>query len=106
MSQLLNQLRVSHSTGFFPSSVAPPVEWVESEGLTDYGAAVAEMETRAEAIARMNRGLDGFVVEGIKTTIPLHKRIMADADFRAGNIDTKFMERFLAQNNNKDAMKQ
>jgi lipoyl(octanoyl) transferase len=56
MSQLLNQLRVSHSTGFFPSSVAPPVEWVESEGLTDYGAAVAEMETRAEAIAKGNAG--------------------------------------------------
>ena len=50
---------------------------------------------RAEAIARMSRALDMFVVEGIYTTIPLHKRIMADPDFRAGNFDTKFMERFL-----------
>jgi acetyl-CoA carboxylase biotin carboxylase subunit len=56
---------------------------------------------REEAISRMARALDMFVVEGIHTTIPLHKRIMADEDFRAGNIDTKFMERFLAQNNNR-----
>ena len=55
---------------------------------------------RDEAISRMSRALDMFVVEGIFTSIPLHKRIMADPDFRAGNIDTKFMERFLAQNNN------
>jgi acetyl-CoA carboxylase biotin carboxylase subunit len=38
-----------------------------------------------------------FIVEGIHTTIPLHRRIMQDKDFRAGNFDTKFMERFLAQ---------
>ena len=50
---------------------------------------------RAEAISRMSRALDMFVVEGIYTSIPLHKRIMADPDFRAGNFDTKFMERFL-----------
>ena len=60
---------------------------------------------REEAISRMQRALDMFVVEGIHTSIPLHKRIMADEDFRAGNFDTKFMERFLAQNNNKEAMK-
>jgi acetyl-CoA carboxylase biotin carboxylase subunit len=51
---------------------------------------------RAEAISRMSRALDMFVVEGIYTSIPLHQRIMADSDFRAGNFDTKFMERFLA----------
>jgi acetyl-CoA carboxylase, biotin carboxylase subunit len=60
---------------------------------------------REEAVSRMSRALDMFVVEGIFTSIPLHKRIMADADFRAGNIDTKFMERFLAQTNNKEAVK-
>lgn len=52
---------------------------------------------RAEAISRMSRALEMFVVEGIYTSIPLHRRIMADPDFRAGNFDTKFMERFLAQ---------
>src|SRR5271165_1285917 len=52
---------------------------------------------RDEAIARMLRALEMFVVEGIYTTIPLHQRIMRDPDFRAGNFDTKFMERFLAQ---------
>ena len=51
---------------------------------------------RAEAISRMSRALDMFVVEGIHTSIPLHKKIMTDPDFRAGNFDTKFMERFLA----------
>ncbi|MGO8718208.1 MAG: acetyl-CoA carboxylase biotin carboxylase subunit [Acidobacteriaceae bacterium] len=49
---------------------------------------------RAEAIARMERALSMFVVEGIHTTIPLHQRIFADEDFRVGAFDTKFMERF------------
>jgi len=56
---------------------------------------------RAEAISRMSRALDMFVVEGIHTSIPLHKRIMADPDFRAGNFDTKFMERFLVSGGGK-----
>ena len=50
---------------------------------------------RAEAIARMRRCLDVMVVEGIKTNIPLHRRILDDPDFLAGRIDTGFMERFL-----------
>src|SRR5246127_4458343 len=58
---------------------------------------VARGRDRDEAIARMSRALEMFVVEGIFTTIPLHRRIMRDPDFRAGNFDTKFMERFLAQ---------
>jgi len=58
---------------------------------------IARGRDREEAVARMARALDMFVVEGIHTTIPLHKRIMADADFRAGKLDTKFMERFLAR---------
>ena len=44
----------------------------------------------------MERALGMFVVEGIETSIPLHREIFADPDFRAGNFDTKFMERFLA----------
>jgi acetyl-CoA carboxylase biotin carboxylase subunit len=50
---------------------------------------------RSEAISRMSRALEMFIVEGIYTTIPLHRRILADADFRAGKIDTGFIERFL-----------
>ena len=53
---------------------------------------------RAEAVSRMSRALEMFVVEGIFTTIPLHRRILADPDFRAGNFDTTFIERFLAKN--------
>ena len=57
---------------------------------------VARGRDRDEAISRMSRALEMFVIEGIFTTIPLHQRIMHDPDFRAGNFDTKFMERFLA----------
>jgi acetyl-CoA carboxylase biotin carboxylase subunit len=49
---------------------------------------------RAEAIARMRRALEMFVVEGIKTSLPLHQRIFADPDFGAGKFDTHFLERF------------
>ncbi len=45
----------------------------------------------------MSRALGMFIVEGIYTTIPLHRRILADAEFRAGNFDTGFIERFLAK---------
>ena len=58
---------------------------------------IARGRDREEAVSRMARALDMFVVEGIYTTIPLHKKIMADAEFRAGQIDTKFMERFFAR---------
>ncbi len=52
---------------------------------------------RAEAIAKMERALSQFVVQGIDTSISLHQEIFADEDFRAGKFDTKFMERFLAR---------
>jgi acetyl-CoA carboxylase biotin carboxylase subunit len=52
---------------------------------------------RSEAISRMSRALEMFIVEGIFTTIPLHRRILADPEFRAGKIDTGFIERFLAK---------
>jgi acetyl-CoA carboxylase biotin carboxylase subunit len=52
---------------------------------------------RAEAIARMERALSQFVVQGIETSISLHQEIFADEGFRAGQFDTKFMERFLAK---------
>jgi len=51
---------------------------------------------RDEAISRMSRALEMFIVEGVFTTIPLHRKILADPDFRAGNFDTGFIERFLA----------
>jgi acetyl-CoA carboxylase biotin carboxylase subunit len=52
---------------------------------------------RAEAIAKMERALSQFVVQGIETSISLHQEIFADEGFRAGDFDTKFMERFLAK---------
>jgi len=50
---------------------------------------------RQEAIARMERALDFFVIEGVKTSIPLHRRILANRRFRAGEFSTRFMDRFL-----------
>jgi len=77
-------------TAAYSESVIPPY----------YDSLIAKLvvrgRDRAEAISRMSRALEMFVVEGIFTSIPLHRRIMADPDFRAGNFDTKFMERFLA----------
>jgi acetyl-CoA carboxylase, biotin carboxylase subunit len=49
---------------------------------------------RTEAIARMRRCLEVIVVDGIKTNIPLHRRILVDPDFVAGRFDTRFMDRF------------
>ena len=45
----------------------------------------------------MSRALEMFIVEGIYTTIPLHRKILADPDFRQGKFDTTFIERFLAK---------
>ena len=59
---------------------------------------IVHAPTRELAIARMRRALEAMVVEGIKTTIPLHLKIMDDPDFRAGDFSTKFMEHFLAGN--------
>ena len=58
---------------------------------------VVRGKDRSEALSRMSRALGMFIVEGIYTTIPLHRRILADPDFRAGNFDTGFIERFLAK---------
>jgi acetyl-CoA carboxylase, biotin carboxylase subunit len=75
-------------TAVYPGYVVPPY----------YDSMIAKLivhaRTRELAIARMQRALDMMVVEGIKTTIPLHKKIMADAKFQAGDFSTKFMEEF------------
>jgi acetyl-CoA carboxylase, biotin carboxylase subunit len=66
-----------------------------------YDSMIAKLMThgrdRAEAIARMRRCLEVMIVEGIKTNIPLHLKIMDDPDFQAGRLDTRFMERFMPQ---------
>jgi acetyl-CoA carboxylase biotin carboxylase subunit len=51
-------------------------------------------QTREEAITKMQRALDEYIIEGIKTTIPFHQKLMKDPQFRAGNFTTKFMESF------------
>ena len=75
-------------TAVYPGYVVPPY----------YDSMIAKLivhaRTRELAISRMQRALDMMVVEGIKTTIPLHKKIMADENFQKGNFSTKFMEEF------------
>jgi acetyl-CoA carboxylase biotin carboxylase subunit len=56
---------------------------------------IVHAATREEAIMRMQRALDEFIIEGVKTTIPMHKKILNDPDFQRGNISTKFMERYV-----------
>ena len=64
----------------------------------NYDSMIAKLicvaQTREEAISTMERALSEFVIEGVKTTIPLHLRLMRDPNFRAGNFTTKFMETF------------
>ena len=64
----------------------------------NYDSMIAKLitvaQTREEAIAKMKRALHEFVIDGIKTTIPFHKKLMDDPDFVAGNYTTKFLEGF------------
>jgi acetyl-CoA carboxylase biotin carboxylase subunit len=84
-------LGVRVDTAAYAEGVIPPY----------YDSLIAKLITfgkdRPEAIMRMQRALEMFIVEGIHTTIPLHRRILADDEFRAGNIDTKYVERLLAR---------
>ena len=82
-------------TAAYPGYVVPPY----------YDSMIAKLivhaRTRELAIARMKRALGAMVVEGIKTTIPLHLKIMDDPNFQAGVFSTKFMEDFLSPNGTK-----
>lgn len=64
----------------------------------NYDSMIAKLittaQTREEAISKMKRALDEFVIEGIKTTIPFHRQLMDEPDYVIGNYTTKFMESF------------
>lgn len=64
----------------------------------NYDSMVAKLittaRTREEAIAKMSRALEEFYIDGIKTTIPFHRQLMDNPQFREGNYTTKFMEDF------------
>ena len=81
-----NGIRVD--TAQYAEGVVPPYYDSLIAKLIAYGA------DRQESMARMQRALEMFVVEGIHTTIPLHACIFRDDEFRRGEFDTKFMERF------------
>jgi acetyl-CoA carboxylase biotin carboxylase subunit len=76
-------------TAAYAESVIPPY----------YDSLIAKLivhgNNRSEAISRMARALEMFIIEGISTSIPIHEKIMADPDFRAGNFDTHFLRRFI-----------
>ncbi|MGA1340728.1 MAG: acetyl-CoA carboxylase biotin carboxylase subunit, partial [Flavobacteriaceae bacterium] len=58
---------------------------------------ITTAQTREEAILKMKRALDEFVIEGIQTTIPFHRQLMDHPDYLAGNYTTKFMESFVME---------
>ena len=82
-----NGVRVD--TAQYAEGVVPPYYDSMIAKLICHGA------DRVEAMNKMQRALSQFVIQGIHTSIPLHERIFADEEFRAGQFDTKFMERFL-----------
>lgn len=67
----------------------------------NYDSMIAKLittaQTREEAINKMKRALDEFVIEGVKTTIPFHQQLMNHPDYVAGNYTTKFMEDFVME---------
>ena len=70
----------------------------------NYDSMIAKLivtaQNRAEAIDKMKRALDEFVIEGIKTTIPFHRMLMDDPNYIKGDYTTKFMEDFIIENPN------
>ena len=70
----------------------------------NYDSMIAKLittaQTREEAISKMKRALDEFVIEGIKTTIPFHRQLMDHPEYIAGNYTTKFMEDFKMEASN------
>ena len=82
-----NGVRVD--TAQYAEGVVPPYYDSLIAKLVCHGA------DREEAMNKTQRALDMFVVQGIHTTIPMHKKIFADPEFRSGQFDTKYMERFL-----------
>jgi acetyl-CoA carboxylase biotin carboxylase subunit len=75
-------------TAAYAESVIPPY----------YDSLIAKLivhgQDRKEAISRMSRALEMFIIEGISTSIPVQRKVMADPDFQAGNFDTHFLGRF------------
>lgn len=75
-------------TAAYAESIIPPY----------YDSLIAKLvvhgKDRSEAVQRMARALEMFIIEGISTSIPLQEKILADADFRAGRFDTMFLTRF------------
>ena len=67
----------------------------------NYDSMIAKLiitaQSREEAISKMKRALDEFVIEGVKTTIPFHRQLMDEPDYVAGNYTTAFMDHFVIQ---------
>jgi acetyl-CoA carboxylase biotin carboxylase subunit len=53
---------------------------------------IAVAQTREEAIEKMERALDEYIIEGVKTTIPFHQKLMKNEQFRAGKFTTAFLD--------------
>jgi acetyl-CoA carboxylase biotin carboxylase subunit len=60
---------------------------------------ITTAQTREEAISKMKRALNEFIIEGVKTTIPFHRQLMENPKYIKGNYTTKFMEDFEMESN-------
>jgi acetyl-CoA carboxylase biotin carboxylase subunit len=94
---LISALNLPGGPGVRVDTAAYPGYTVPPNYDSMVGKLIVHSSNRQMAIARMKRALDVMIVEGIKTTIPLHRRIMDSQDFASGNLSTRFMETFLAK---------
>jgi len=78
-------------TAIYSGYVVPP----------HYDSLIAKLivhgKDRSEAIAKMRRALDEFIIEGVNTTIPFHKKVMSNPEFISGNFNTDFAEKINGQ---------
>ena len=102
----VSTLSATRASTRFASPAIEFCSWIASGRLNSdaiippyYDSLVAKLivhgADRSHALVRMRRALEMFIVEGVKTTIPLHRAILADPDFQAGRIHTGFLDRHL-----------
>src|SRR4029450_1824059 len=92
---LIHAWSVPGGPGVRVDTFAPPERTASPYYDSMIAKTIVHGRDRQEAIARMRRPLEMTVIEGIKTSVPLHLKIMNDGDFQAGRMNTSFMDRFM-----------
>jgi hypothetical protein len=91
----------AYRAGIFPmseSAGSTDVFWVspEQRGIIPLDGLIVYGRTRDECLQRLRRAIDEFVIDGIKTTLPLFQRLIREPDILAGNYDIHWLEKYLA----------